>query len=119
MDAMAGLECRDLGAQKGAETLPKCRRPRASSARGRGNAGATLSVLVDDRTHVLARESPRDHAFFEAVHDLELVAEAGARQVVDDDRFEDRVLEVRRDQLLRPDAGDELRLRVLLRVVLV
>src|SRR6476646_3812714 len=54
---------------------------------------ATL-VLIDDRPDIFALESARHLPALQTVDDLQLGAEARARQVLDDDALEDQVRQI-------------------------
>src|SRR6266545_3924087 len=88
----------------------------ASAAR---TAAATHSVLVDDRADILAFQRAGQVAAPESVDDLDLGAEAGAGQVLDDHALDDEVGQIAVQERARSDAPDERRARPLLGVVLV
>src|SRR5881394_1007199 len=87
----------------------------AGSASGAGGAAlphatsaSSAALCRDDRAGILALESGEHLARLQAVDDLQLLAPAGAWQVIDDDALDNQIVEVARDQLLRGDARDEL-----------
>src|SRR2546428_117657 len=64
-----------------------------SAAGGRGEARLlpVSDVPIDDRPYILARERGRQHAALEAVHDLQLLAEARPQEVLDDDALDGEI----------------------------
>src|SRR5205823_3253981 len=76
-----------------------------------------ISSRRDDRADIFALQRREHLAALEAVDDLQLLAPARTRQVVDDDALDDQVGQVARGELARGDPRDVRRLRILLRIV--